>query len=59
MRRGATYVLVDDVYTTGATANEATKAAKAGGANRVYVLTISRPPPPWHPSAMAFEPGDA
>lgn len=56
--RGRNLLLIDDVYTTGATASEAARAAKTGGARHVYVLTISRPPPGWHPAGFAMEPGD-
>lgn len=56
---GKRVLLVDDVFTTGATANQAARAARAGGAAEVYVLTISRPAPGWHPAAMTLEPGDA
>lgn len=35
-------VLVDDVYTTGATVNECTKVLKSGGAQEVHILTIAR-----------------
>jgi ComF family protein len=56
---GKRVLLIDDVYTTGATANQAARAAKQGGAVAAYVLTVSRPPPPWHPAALALEPGDA
>jgi len=55
---GRRVLLIDDVYTTGATANQAAKAAKEGGAVAAYVLTVSRPPPPWHPAALTLEPGD-
>lgn len=51
-------LLIDDVFTTGATMNEAARAAKRGGAAFVYALTVSRPPPPWHPAALTLEPGD-
>ncbi len=34
-------ILVDDLLTTGATVNEAAKALKAGGANKVSVLTLA------------------
>ena len=57
--QGRNLLLIDDVYTTGATADEAARGAKAGGAAHVYVLTISRPAPPWHPAALALQPGDA
>lgn len=57
--QGRNIILIDDVYTTGATADEAARAAKAGGAGHVYVLTISRPAPPWHPAALSLEPGEA
>jgi len=56
---GRRVLLIDDVYTTGATGNHAARAAKAGGAAAVYVLTVSRPPPGWHPAALTLEPGDA
>ena len=55
---GQRILLVDDVYTTGATANQAARAAKAGGAIAVYVLTVSRPAPGWHPAALDLSPGD-
>lgn len=57
--QGRNLLLIDDVYTTGATASEAARAAKTGGAKHVYVLTISRPPPSWHPASFAMEPGEA
>ena len=40
--RGKRVVLVDDVYTTGATAKSATRALKRGGAAEVDVLTFAR-----------------
>jgi ComF family protein len=39
---GKTILLVDDVYTTGATINAATKALKKAGAKAVDVLTFAR-----------------
>jgi predicted amidophosphoribosyltransferase len=38
----ATVVLVDDVYTSGATANAAASALRRGGARRVEVVTFAR-----------------
>ena len=36
-------LLIDDVYTTGATASSCAKALKAAGAQEVFVLTVARP----------------
>jgi ComF family protein len=40
--RGKTLVLVDDVYTTGATVAAVTRAALKAGATKVHVLTLAR-----------------
>ena len=40
--RGRRILLVDDVYTTGATVFSVTKALKRGGAAAVDVLTFAR-----------------
>jgi ComF family protein len=40
--RGARVLLVDDVFTTGATASACAAALKAAGAPEVYVLTAAR-----------------
>lgn len=56
--RGRNVLLVDDVYTTGATANRAAQACRLGGAAAVYVLTLSRPAPEWHPAALSLAPGE-
>ncbi|MEK9627666.1 MAG: ComF family protein [Nitrospinota bacterium] len=39
---GKKILLVDDVFTTGATANEAAKILKKSGAEKVYVFTLGR-----------------
>ena len=40
--RGRTLVLIDDVYTTGATVRECISVLKKGGAGDVHVLTLAR-----------------
>lgn len=39
---GRDILLVDDVFTTGATVNEAARVLKESGASRVYVFTLAR-----------------
>lgn len=39
---GATILLIDDVYTTGATLRECARVLKNGGATQVYGLTLAR-----------------
>jgi predicted amidophosphoribosyltransferase len=41
-RAPATVVLVDDVYTSGATANAAASALRKAGARRVEIVTFAR-----------------
>ena len=40
--RGKRVLIVDDVYTSGATVNECSRTLKQGGANEIYVLTLAR-----------------
>ncbi|MEZ5815169.1 MAG: ComF family protein [Alphaproteobacteria bacterium] len=40
--KGKVIVLIDDVYTTGATVKECTKTLLKGGAKKVHVLTLAR-----------------
>ncbi len=40
--KNKTILLIDDVMTTGATLNEASKALKKAGAKEIYVLTIAK-----------------
>jgi ComF family protein len=49
-------LLVDDVYTTGATGMDAARALKAAGAAEVYLVTVSRAVPAWHPASQVAEP---
>jgi ComF family protein len=45
---GCSVVLVDDVFTTGATLDECALVLKRAGAGAVYALTVSRAEPRWH-----------
>lgn len=40
--KGKTILLIDDIYTTGATLNECAKILKEGGARVIDVLTIAK-----------------
>ena len=40
--KGKTLLLIDDIFTTGSTANECSKVLKKNGIKRVYVATIAR-----------------
>ncbi|MCB1651023.1 MAG: ComF family protein [Alphaproteobacteria bacterium] len=42
MIKDKTLILIDDVYTTGATVNECTKVLKKAGAKAVHILTLAR-----------------
>ena len=50
--RGGTFLLLDDVFTTGATLEESARVLKRAGARHVYGLTISRAAPTWHLGAL-------
>ena len=39
---GKNVLLIDDVFTTGATANEAAKILKKAGAGKVFIFTLGR-----------------
>jgi predicted amidophosphoribosyltransferase len=43
MIAGERILLVDDVFTTGATVSSCAKSLKCAGASDVFVLTIARP----------------
>jgi predicted amidophosphoribosyltransferase len=45
---GATVILVDDVYTTGATLNACARVLKRAGAGKVIAVTLARVVRPAH-----------
>jgi competence protein ComFC len=56
---GAAVLLVDDVTTTGATANEATRALLRAGARRVELAVLAKAEPPSAYGAFMRAPGEA
>jgi ComF family protein len=48
---GLVVAVVDDVWTTGSTLGACARALQRGRASRVYGLTVTRTPPPWHEAA--------
>lgn len=48
---GMRALLVDDVYTTGATLRACARTLRAAKAEAVYAVTVSRAAPEWHPAA--------
>jgi ComF family protein len=48
---GLVVAVVDDVWTTGSTLGACARALQRGKAARVYGLTVTRTPPPWHEAA--------
>lgn len=53
--RGKHLLLVDDVYTTGATTNECARVLKKAGAAEVRVLTLARQGGPQDPDVAPFD----
>ncbi len=56
--KGKSLILVDDVFTTGATLSACARMLRKAGATAVYALTVTRGVPSWHPAALQAEPGD-
>jgi ComF family protein len=52
IRPGCEVLLIDDIYTTGATARECSRALRRAGAGKVWVATLARAQTPRIPVAM-------
>jgi ComF family protein len=52
LRPGCEVLLIDDIYTTGATARECSRALRRAGAGKVWVVTLARAQTPRIPVAM-------
>jgi ComF family protein len=52
IRPGCEVLLIDDIYTTGATARECSRALRRAGASKVWVATLARAQTPRVPVAM-------
>ena len=62
---GCEVLLVDDIYTTGATARECARVLRRAGARKVWVATLARAQTPWvalwdgaMPTAQGFDRGN-
>ncbi|HUS80736.1 MAG TPA: ComF family protein [Armatimonadota bacterium] len=49
---GHSFILVDDVFTTGATISECARMLRRAGVEAVYSLTVARTAPGWHPASL-------